>query len=138
MAVAVLVAAIIFQFGTGSDIFHQLAAWTAGLFGAVFVYVLFGLIERRFTRAAQEIPAESPASPVWTFFRRSPGLVQLLRLGLTVYVGALAHALVDNAMFSPFAVRNISIVAGVVAATLVGNLLYLRGTNPPAQDGPIR
>jgi hypothetical protein len=64
--------------------------------------------------------------------------VQLLRLGLTVYVGALAHALAYNAMFSPFAVRNISVAAGIVAASLVGILLYLRETNPPTQDGPIR
>jgi hypothetical protein len=137
LAVAVLVA-VIFQFGTGSYIFHELAAWTAGLFSAVSVYVVFGLIERRFTGAAQEITAGNPVSLIRDLFRRSPGLVQLLRLGLTVYVGALAHALAYNAMFSPFAVRNISVAAGIVAASLVGILLYLRETNPPTQDGPIR
>lgn len=138
LALAVLVAAIILQFGTGSYIFHELAAWTAGLFSAVSVYVVFGLIERRFTGAAQETTGENPVSLIRPLFRRSPGLVQLLRLAVTVYIGALAHALAYNAMFSPFAVRNISVVAGVVTAALVGILLYLRGTNPPTQDGPIR
>ncbi len=61
-----------------------------------------------------------------------------LRLGLTVYVGALAHGLAYNAMFSPFAVRNISDAVGIVTASLVGILLYLREANPPTQDGPIR
>lgn len=138
MAVALLVAAVIFRFGTGSYMFHELAAWTAGLFAAVSVYLVFGNIERRFTRAAQDIAAGNPVLLIRALFRRSPGLLQLLRLALTVYVGALAHALAYNAMFSPFAVRKISVGAGIVAASLVGTLLYLREANPPPQDGPIR
>lgn len=137
LAVAVLVAAIIFQFGTGSYLFHELAAWTAGFFSAVSVYVVFGFVERQFAGPAQE-SAENPVSLVRALFRRSPGLVQILRLGLTVYVGALVHALAYNAMFSPFAVRNISVGAGIVAASLVGMLLYLRGTSSPTQNGPNR
>lgn len=138
VAVAVLVAAVIFRFGSGSYMFHELSAWAVGLFSSVSVYVVFGHIERRFTRAAQEIAAENPVRLIRALFRRSPGLVQLLRLALTVYVGALAHALAYNAMFSPFAMRNISVGAGIVAASLVGTLLYLREANPPPQDGPIR
>lgn len=138
LAVAVLVGGIILQFGTGSYVFHQLAAWAAGLFTAVFVYVVSGLIERQIIGAAEVTTAEKSASLLRALFRRSPGLVQLLRLGLAVYVGALGHAFAYNAMFSPSAVRNISVAVGIVAASLLGVLLYLRETNPPTQDGPIR
>lgn len=138
LAVAVLLAAVIFQLGTGSYIFHELAAWTAGLFSAVSVYVVFGLIERRFTGTIQETTGENPVSMIRALFRRSPGLVHILRLGLTVYLGALVHALAYNAMFSPFAVRNISVAVGIVTASLLGILLYLRETNPPTQDRPVR
>lgn len=138
LAVAVLVAVIIFQFGTGSYIFHELAAWTAGVSSAVLVYVVFGLIERRFTGTAQEATAGNPFSLIRALFRRSSGLVQLLRFGLTVYVGLLIHAVAYNAMFSAYAVRNISVVAGIAAASLVAILLYSKGATPPTQDGPIR
>lgn len=138
LAVAVLVAVIIFQFGTGSYVFVELAAWTVGVSSAVSVYVVFGLIERRFTGTAREATAGNPVSLIRALFRSSSGPVQLLRLGLNVYAGLPIHAVAYNAMFSPYAVRNISVVTGIVAASLVAILLYSKGATPPTQDSPIR
>ena len=107
---------------------QRLVAWGLGLFVGVIAYVAVGLLERKYLPSHRR--SGRPTSPVWALFTGSPGLWQVPRLGIAVYLGLLVSAVARNALFDLLYIRVVSVVftAAVAMALSVG--LYQNRQRP--------
>lgn len=124
LAAAVLSGALIYNYLISwNPIARLTVTWAMGALIGIFAYVAVGLLARGLLPVDSprfEVPTSQPR--ISALLRPLPGMWQVLRIALALYLGALAFALTQNALFNPAFIRALAVAVGT--AVLVGALYW--------------